>query len=213
MTASASIACIRRSFAPALAVCAALLVALACDSKSNPPAAGGGATAPAAPTPAGPGSPAGASVVPAIPPGTVLLAELPKAAALGDIIRSAKVGDRVVFAARVAGRADPFVAGRAMMIVSDPSLKPCNEREDDKCPTPADLCCETKETIMANTATVQIVGADGKAIPVALSGVGGLATLDHVVVEGVLVERGDKGGFVVNASKVTRQPAASAAKS
>lgn len=120
-------------------------------------------------------------------------------------MKESKVGDHVTFAARVAGRADPFVAGRAMMTVSDPRLLPCNEREDDQCATPADLCCESRETLLANVATVQVVDAGGKPLPIALKGVEGLDALDHVVIEGVLVERGDKGGFVVNAVRVIRR--------
>jgi len=120
-------------------------------------------------------------------------------------MKDSKVGERVIFAARIAGRADPFVAGRAMMIVSDPRLLPCNERDDDQCATPADLCCESRETLLTNTATVQLVDANGRPLPIALNGVEGLAALDHVVIEGVLIERGDSGGFLVNASRIVRR--------
>ncbi len=170
---------------------------------STTPPGGTAPSAPAAPrAPSAPAAPSGPATLPA---DLVRKGELPKAPNLGEVMKVSKVGERITFTARVAGRANPFVAGRAMMIVSDPSLKPCNEREDDQCPTPADLCCETKETLRMNTATVQVVDAKGRVIPVALSGVEGLAALDHVVVEGILVERGDKGGFVVNATRVIRR--------
>jgi len=180
----------------ALLMTSLVLLAAACDRSTPAPAA------PIQPTPAT--EPTRATVV-ALPTGLVVRAELPQASGLGEVMREAKVGDRVVFAARIAGRADPFVNGRAMMVVSDPKLLPCNEREDDQCATPADLCCETRETLRTNTATVQVVDAQGRAIPLGLAGVEGLAALDHVVIEGVLTERGDEGGFVVNATRVVRR--------
>ena len=174
----------------------------ACDSKSTPPAAAPTAkpTVPTTPPPA-----AAAPAKPSIPSGLISRGALPTAAGLGEVIQKAKVGEKVVFAARVAGRSDPFVVGNAMMVVSDPKLKPCNEREDDQCATPADLCCETRETLRMNTATVQVIGADGKPLPIALTGIEGLTALDHVVIEGVLVERGDQGGFVVTATRIVRR--------
>lgn len=201
-------------------VTASLLALLVCESKSpaaqgappanapTSPSAPAAPTAPAAPPPSAtkPATPQAPAAPPALPAGLVQTAPLPKSKGLGDVMPTARVGERVVFAARVAGRANPFVAGRAMMVVSDPKLLPCNEREDDQCKTPADLCCETPETLRANTATVQVVDARGRMIPVALQGVDGLAVLDRVVIEGVLIERGDKGGFVVNATRVIRAP-------
>lgn len=146
-----------------------------------------------------------------LPSGLIVMGTLPSAPPLGRVLRSAKVGDRVTFAARVAGRANPFVSGRAIMVVSDPALLPCNEREDDLCPTPADLCCESRETLLANTATVQVLDGRGRPLAVALSGHSGLASLDHVVVEGELVERGENGGFVVTASRIVRHDPATGA--
>lgn len=143
----------------------------------------------------------------ALPAGVVSTGPIPEAPGLTEVLKGARVGDRVAFAARIAGRAEPFVPRRAMMVVADAALVPI-KGDEEGCETNPELCCATREALLAGTATVQIVDERGRAIAVGLAGVEGLKVFDHVFVEGILVERGDEGGFVVNATRlVKRSPA------
>ena len=74
----------------------------------------------------------------------------------------------MVLKGRVAGAADVFVPQRAIFVMADTKLLACSERPGDNCPLPWDLCCETPETLKENTATVQLVGADGKPLKMEL---------------------------------------------
>jgi len=127
---------------------------------------------------------------------------------LKEVKASAAVGDRVVFEARIGGRVDPFVDGRAMMIVADASIESCDELHGDTCPTPWDYCCEPRDSLMAGTATVQIVGADGRPLALGLEGRHGLEPLATVIVEGVVTTLEDGGAFVVDAERGSVRPRA-----
>ncbi len=103
---------------------------------------------------------------------------------LAAVKKTAKAGDKIVVTARVGGRVDPFVEKRAMMIIADPALPACSEIPGDGCKTPWDYCCETPESLLANTATVIVPDAAGKAIEAGLRDVHGLEPLREVVVTG-----------------------------
>ncbi len=91
--------------------------------------------------------------------------------------------------------------GVATFIMMDPAIPSCADNEGDGCPTPWDYCCETPETIMSNSATVQIVGADGAALKTDLKKAG-LAPLDEVIVVGTVAEKNAEGVLVVKATGV-----------
>lgn len=116
--------------------------------------------------------------------------------------QEAREGQEVTVRGRIAGRATPFVDGRAMFILTDMSLAPCNAKPGDGCPTPWDLCCETPEDILKNSVMVQIAGADGKALKASLKDQHGLKPLAEVVVAGTVAPRGDGNTFVVNAKRI-----------
>jgi len=73
---------------------------------------------------------------------------------------------------------------------------------EDHCPTPWDYCCESPENLTANSATVEVVGADGRALRAALRGWNGLQPLKTVVVKGVVGPRPAPGVFVVRATGI-----------
>lgn len=141
-----------------------------------------------------PETPAAASV-----PADLFVSTAP-ADAIG--VRAAKtkadVGEPITVRGVIGGRSKPFVNGRAVMIIIDTELKPCGA--DEGCPTPWDYCCETKEDLLANTATVQVVDADGSPLRQTLDGVQGLAALRTVTVTGTV--RSTEGGLVIDAAKV-----------
>lgn len=122
---------------------------------------------------------------------------VPLAAAKTD----AKVGDRVVFEARVGGRRAAFVENRAIFFVADSSLESCDQIPGDSCKYPWDYCCETQESRTKNMATVQVVDAGGQPLKTSLEDTHGLAPLKTIVVVGTVGET-EGGNFVVNAETI-----------
>jgi hypothetical protein len=116
----------------------------------------------------------------------------------GDI----KKGDTVTLQGRIGGRAEPFVKGRAIFILADGRLVACNEKPGDACKSPWDFCCETQESLKANTATIQVTGTDGKPLKIAAENAGGLKKLAKIVVVGTVSEVTKEGAFVINATKI-----------
>lgn len=149
--------------------------------------------------------------------GTKTQAALPKdlfvssaptdAAEVGKIVADAKDGEKVVVRGRVAGRAEPFVPGRAAMIIADLSLPPCTERPGDTCPMPWDLCCEPPDVLAAKTVLVEVADKDGMTIRSELKGAGGLKTLSQVVIKGTLKRSPDGKGVSVKAESIYVKPA------
>lgn len=113
-------------------------------------------------------------------------------------------GDVVVLKGQVMGALEPFVEGRAAFILGDrEKLTPCNEMgEDDHCKTPWDACCDTKEDFREGTATIQIVGADGRTLKEGLEGVEGLNKLTKILVKGKVAEQSGPGNLVINATAI-----------
>ena len=77
---------------------------------------------------------------------------------VADVIQvreQAADGDDVAMVGRIGGSENPWIDGLAAFSIVDRSLKACNDIEGDRCPIPWDYCCETPESIAANTAPVQ----------------------------------------------------------
>jgi hypothetical protein len=148
-------------------------------------------------------SPANRGVVQQAPPSpelakVVLTSGAPqKTIAVADAKKDTKDGDAVA----VVGRAKDFVDGQAVFTMMDGKIQACNDHPGDKCPTPWDYCCETKETITANSATVKIVGDGKDALKGNLQGVNSLDHLTTVVAEGK-AQRDQAGNLTVLANKV-----------
>ncbi len=118
---------------------------------------------------------------------------------------SVKAGDSVILRGRVGGSVRPFVAGRAVMTLVGSALKACNEKADDACKTPWDYCCDTREEILANSATIQVVDDKGQILRTDLKGRRGLGELATVTVVGtVAVAKGQV--LVVNATGLHVDP-------
>jgi hypothetical protein len=112
-----------------------------------------------------------------------------------------KAGDEVVLRGRVGGSKEPFVAGRAVFTLMGRGLKACNEIPGDKCSKPWDYCCDTKEEILANSVTVQVVDAKGQILRTDMKGRRGLKELSDMVVVGKVASADGK-AVVVNATAV-----------
>lgn len=71
------------------------------------------------------------------------------------------------------------------------ALKPCNEKDDDACPTPWDYCCDVDD-LPANKAMVKVVDGSGNTVATDARKLLGLKELQTVVVRGRA--KGDEAG-------------------
>lgn len=182
---------------PVNATIAALLsIALpflaACGNEPPAPKAASRQVAPAAPS----------AAPSALPEGLVV-----RGPANGTHVAAAKAaarqGEEITIVGRIGGSANPYVADRAIFTIVDPALKACSDMDDpDHCDKPWDYCCEDRAKLRAGTATIEIAGADGKPIAVAVRGVQGLDPLVTVAVTGTVTERNDAGLLVVRAKRI-----------
>jgi hypothetical protein len=112
-------------------------------------------------------------------------------------------GDEVTVSGRIMGRKNPFVDDRAAFVLGDPAMMtPCNERPDDDCETPWDVCCDSRENVRLGTATIQLVGDDGRVIGRGLKGVNGLIELSTVTVTGTVDRGSTPEALIINATAV-----------
>jgi hypothetical protein len=116
--------------------------------------------------------------------------------------KSAEAGKEVVLHGRIGGREDPFVPGRAIFMVADMSLPPCNARSSDMCATPWDYCCEPKDALTAATATVQVVGSDGKPLRIDLSKSPELKPRAEVTIRGTVSQKEGEQTLVIDAQSI-----------
>ena len=148
-------------------------------------------------------SPIQVAAADALPLG-LILAERPAGAKDVVAVKSqARPGDPVVVRGRVGGSKSPFVDGRASFQLVDASLKACGEGTPmDNCQTPWDYCCDDPKEIAAHSASVQVVGADGRPLRTGLSGIGGIKPLSVVTITGTVAAAGDAGTLVINATGI-----------
>jgi hypothetical protein len=133
-----------------------------------------------------------------------LLTQAPAdARTVGEIKPSAVEGDTVVLRGRIGGRKDPITPGMAVFIVIDPGVPSCDQIPGDNCSTPWDYCCEPRESLNANSATIQLVDEAGNPIAVDLAGLG-LRPLDEVVVIGTIGPRPSGQILIVRATGMYR---------
>jgi len=144
------------------------------------------------------------------PPGQSLLAVVghPVDAAASMSIAQLKpelvAGDGVTIEGKVMGAKEPFVDGRAAMLVGDESvIVSCDLMADDShCPTPWDVCCERTENLRAGTVLVQVTDEEGHVVKEGLRGVKGLTELSRVRVRGTVVDVVDGGTLTINAEAI-----------
>jgi hypothetical protein len=160
-------------------LCSLVLLVAGCERQTSP--TGGAAVSPEG----------------SLPANLILSAE--PSSALGVKDAKASSDEELVVRGRIGGRVDPFVAGSAIFVLVDKSLKMCNERHGDGCRTPWDYCCEPREDLIAGMAIVQVVGDDGRPLNVDLRGRSGLEPGAEVVVVGRRAPGEDAGTLVIDA--------------
>lgn len=101
---------------------------------------------------------------------------------------TAAEGDTVTVRGIIGGRKDALSTDSAFFVMVDPGLENICTSDDDHCATPWDYCCAMPDDIQANSATVQLVDADGNPLEFDLSGQG-ISPLDEVVVVGTVAAR------------------------
>lgn len=154
------------------------------------------------PKPAAPASGAAPASPAALPAGLFVAATPPGAAQVKDAKAAAKKGEDVVVVGRIGGSKEPFNENRAAFTLVDTRVKACGETaKDDPCQSPWDYCCEPRDVLTANMATIQVVGSDGKPLRAGLEGVSGLKQLATVTVSGRVADAGS-GVFVVEARAI-----------
>ena len=136
----------------------------------------------------------------ALPADLILAAAPEDARGVAAVRESAGAGEAVVVEGVVGGRVDPIAEDRAIFTLLDDVVTTCDEMGEDHCPTPWDACCEPREELAANAATVQIVGDDGRPLDLGLAGTGGLAPLSRVVVVGTFEPSPDGRAATINAT-------------
>lgn len=116
---------------------------------------------------------------------------------------TAKPGDEIILQGLIMGREKVFVDGRASFLLGDrEKLTPCNEKSADTCPTPWDVCCDTKEAKREGIASIQIVDADGRVLTGGLKGIQGLKELSALTVHGTVDQSTTTENLVVNAKQI-----------
>lgn len=112
-------------------------------------------------------------------------------------------GTKITVTGEVMGRMEPFIANRAMVVLGDPSkITPCNRKPEDACQTPWDVCCDAPEVIKKSTATIQILGDDGRPLKQGLRGVGGIQELTTLTVVGEIAEGSNAENLLINAEGI-----------
>lgn len=135
-----------------------------------------------------------------------LLAVAPEAArGVAEVKSSAKEGDPVVVRGRIGGVMEPIGDDSAFFVMMDPAVPSCLEMKDDACPTPWDYCCEPKDSLVANNATVMVVNSEGAPIEADLRSYG-FEPLDEVIVVGAVAPRPTDAVLTIRASGLYRVP-------
>lgn len=122
---------------------------------------------------------------------------------ISTVFADPEPGREVVIGGEVMGRMQPFVEGRAMVVLGDPTkVTPCNRRPGDTCETPWDLCCDSPEAIRSAIATVQFVDGEGKIIKSGLKGFNGIEELTYLTVAGTIADGSNAENLLINAREM-----------
>lgn len=133
-------------------------------------------------------APSADSVSAAAPAAWLLTSAPADARTVAEIKPTAAEGDLVVLRARIGGRMDPITPGAGVFVVMDPAVPSCDQIPGDNCHSPWDYCCEPRESINANSATVQLVDTEGNPIEADLTAAG-FEPLDEVIITGTVAAR------------------------
>jgi len=123
---------------------------------------------------------------------------------INELKQSAEQGDEVVVRAVVGGSVSPIVKGRASTLIVDAGVNNTCIIDEDHCKTPWDYCCEPRETLTTNLATLQVVKDDGQVVAADLPK--RIQPLTTLVVRGVVGPRPDPNVLTINATDIYIEP-------
>lgn len=149
-----------------------------------------------------PGASPGAEASPASDASWVLASMPGDAKGVSELKSSASEGETVVLRGRIGGNKTPMNAASPVFTLVDSGIPTCADNPEDNCRTPWDYCCEPREVLTANSATVQLVDASGQ--PLAVDATGTLSPMDEVVVVGTVAPRPNSDVLIVKATGVYR---------
>lgn len=138
---------------------------------------------------------------PVVDSSTYLLTAEPKdPASVIRVREEAANGDEVLLVGCIGGSSNPWIEGRAAFTIVDSSLESCNEKMDDKCPTPWDYCCETDKLPTAS-ALIKFVDDSDRVIKADSKTLFGVRELSTVVIKGT-AQRDDADNLTILASGI-----------
>lgn len=120
---------------------------------------------------------------------------------VGSAKQTVEAGQTVTLRGRIGGGANPISPDSAAFVIVDVSIPSCADIEGDSCSTPWDYCCEPRESLTANTATVIVLDEDGTQTAVNLIEAG-FNPLDEVVVTGTVDARPNQSVLTIRASAI-----------
>ncbi|MGK0190096.1 MAG: hypothetical protein ACI9R3_005916 [Verrucomicrobiales bacterium] len=143
------------------------------------------------------------TVASAIPDGLISATAPENAVSVVEARAAAKPGAAIVLRGKVGGKMTPISDTAAILVLADENaIASCDQNPDDLCETPWDYCCEEASKIAASTATIQVMGDDGKLLRSTLRGIGDLKELSHLVVSGTVDAASTAEALIINADKI-----------
>jgi hypothetical protein len=139
----------------------------------------------------------------ALPADLFVKSEPADAKSVVDAKRDGKPGEIIAIRGRIGGSVEPFVADRAVFTIVDKSLPNCGEMSmEDSCKTPWDYCCEPKDKLIEQSATIQIAGADGRPLRLDLRNIAALKPTSEIVVKGKVSQKDGSKVLVIDAQSI-----------
>ena len=137
-----------------------------------------------------------------LPRGFIVESGLEEALSVIEVRTNNSTDKEVVVEGFIGGRKRPFTKNSAIFILGDHSLETCDEKINDSCPTPWDVCCEDRKKVANSTLSVQLLDANGSLLAGTLEGVAGLEAGAKVKVKGSLDEISSTRAFIINAKNI-----------
>ena len=137
-----------------------------------------------------------------LPRGFIVESGLEEALSVIEVRTNNSTDKELIVEGFIGGRKRPFTKNSAIFILGDHSLVTCDEKDNDNCPTPWDVCCEDRKKVANSTLSVQLLDANGSLLAGTLEGVAGLEAGAKVKVKGSLDEISSTRAFIINAKNI-----------
>ena len=119
-----------------------------------------------------------------------------------ELRKSFSINDEIVVEGFIGGRKKPFSETKAIFILGDDSLETCDEKPDDSCPTPWDVCCEDRKKIANSTISIQVNDDNGDLLDGTLEGVSGIISGKRIKLKGIVSPKSSANAVILNAISI-----------